>query len=162
MAYERSEEISQPLEQLLSHPAVTLTYMHFYDKGGSGIETAIKDGKQGLGLTKGSKKRFEAQQMIVRLGTLAYNVIVWARGWLVPHEPKVPRYGLKRMVRDVFHITGVLRNCIRVIPLEGKVRKVKVVGNTAQRPSAVGCSGAPQRTSGDLPRRCSIWRQRGV
>jgi hypothetical protein len=37
-----------------------------------------------LELTKGSKKRFEAQQMIVWLDTLAYNVIMWARGWLVP------------------------------------------------------------------------------
>jgi hypothetical protein len=143
MAYERSEEISQPLEQLLSHPVVTLTYMHFYDKRGAGIETAIKDGQQGLGLTKGSKKRFEAQQMMVRLGTLAYNVIVWARGWLVPHEPKVPRYGLKRMLRDVFHITGVLRSCISVTPLEGEVRKVKVVGNTAVLDKASIADWAP-------------------
>jgi hypothetical protein len=30
-------------------------------------------------LIKGSKKRFEAQQMMVWLGTLAYNVIMWAR-----------------------------------------------------------------------------------
>jgi hypothetical protein len=46
--------------------------MHFYDKRGGEIETAIKDGQQGLGLTKGSEKRFEAQQTMVRLGTLGF------------------------------------------------------------------------------------------
>lgn len=102
------EETGQALEQVLDHQAVTLAYVRFYDDRGGGVETAFKDSKQGLGLTKRSKKRFAAQQMVVLLGTLAHNVIVWARGWLAWHEPKVRRYGLKRMVRDVFHISGFL------------------------------------------------------
>ena len=107
-AREVIEETGLPLEQVLSHQAVTLAYVRFYDDRGGGVETAIKDDKQGLGLTKRSKKRLAAQQMVVLLGMLAHNVIVWARAWLAPHESKVRRYGLKRMVRDVFHISGFL------------------------------------------------------
>jgi hypothetical protein len=46
--------------------------------------------------------------MVVLLGVLAHNVLVWARGWLAPHEPRLRRYGLKRLVRDVFHVSGFL------------------------------------------------------
>lgn len=46
--------------------------------------------------------------MVVLLGALAHNVTVWARRWLAPHEPKLRRYGIMRMVRDVFHISGTL------------------------------------------------------
>ena len=82
--------------------------MRFYDARGGGVETSFKDDKQGLGLTKRSKKRFAAQQVVVLLGALAHNVVVWARGWLAPHEPKLRRYGIKRIVRDVFHLSGFL------------------------------------------------------
>jgi hypothetical protein len=101
-------ETGQPPEAARDHQAVTLAYVRFYDARGGGVETAIKDDKQGLGLTKRSKRRFAAQQMVVLLGALAHNVLVWARGWLAPHEPRLRRYGLKRLVRDVFHISGCL------------------------------------------------------
>jgi hypothetical protein len=35
-------------------------------------------------------------------------MLVWARRWLAPHEPRLRRYGLKRLVRDLFHISGFL------------------------------------------------------
>jgi hypothetical protein len=101
-------ETGQPIEQVLNHQAVLLAYIHYYDDRGGGVETSFKDDKQGLGLTKRSKKRFEAQQMVVLLGALAHNVVVWSRQWLAPHEPKVRRYGVLRMVRDVFHLSGCL------------------------------------------------------
>ena len=47
----------------------------------------MKGDKQGLGITKRNKKRFEAQQMLVQLGALAHNVLVWAREWLAPLAP---------------------------------------------------------------------------
>jgi len=86
--------------------AQLLSYVYAYDQRGGGIETTFKGDKQGLGLTKRTKKRFEAQQIATLLGTLAHNVIVWARGWLVGQQPKLAHYGMLRMVRDVFHITG--------------------------------------------------------
>ena len=33
----------------------------------------------------------EAQQMVTLLGTLAHNLIVWARAWPAASEPKVQR-----------------------------------------------------------------------
>jgi Transposase DDE domain group 1 len=105
------QETGRPLEEVLDHQAVTLAYVRFYDDRGGGVETAIKDDKQGLGLTKRNKKRFAAQQMLVLLGMLAHNVIVWARRWLAAHDPKMQLYGHKRMVRDIFHISGrLIRN----------------------------------------------------
>jgi hypothetical protein len=91
----------------LSNPlAVMLAYLNFYDQRGAGVETSFKEDKQGLGLTKRNKKRFVAQQMLMLLGTLAHNVVVWARRWLA--APQLRPYGVKRMVRDVFHISGFL------------------------------------------------------
>ncbi|EFH87959.1 transposase [Ktedonobacter racemifer] len=87
--------------------AVLLAYVTFYDQRGGGIETSFKGDKQGLGLTKRNKKRFEAQCMLALLGSLAHNVVVWARRWL--NSPKIHRYGILRMVRDVFHVSGLLR-----------------------------------------------------
>ena len=86
--------------------AVLLAYVYCYDQRGGGVETAFKDDKQGLGITKRNKKRFEAQQMVMLLNVLAHNVLVWARGWLVPILPQIQRYGLLRLVRDVWHISG--------------------------------------------------------
>ncbi len=87
--------------------AVLAAYVSFYDQRGGGIETAFKGDKQGLGLTKRNKKRFEAQHMLLLLGSLAHNVVVWARRWL--SSPPIQHFGMLRMVRDVFHISGVLR-----------------------------------------------------
>jgi hypothetical protein len=86
--------------------AVLLAYVYFYDQRGGGVEIEIKEDKQGLGTTKRNKKRFEAQQMLVQLEALAHNVLVWARDWLAPGCPKIARFGIKRWVRDVFHING--------------------------------------------------------
>jgi len=78
----------------------------FYDERGGGIETSLKGDKQGLGLTRRNKKRFEAQQMLMQLGSLTHNTIVWARRWLA--APQLRSYGMLRMVRDIFHISGFL------------------------------------------------------
>jgi hypothetical protein len=86
--------------------AVLRAYVSFYDQRGGGVATALKGDKQGLGLSGRNKKRFEAQQMVMLLSALAHNVIVWARQWLLPHCPSVRRYGILRMVRDVFRVSG--------------------------------------------------------
>src|SRR6266699_1699689 len=69
--------------------AVLLAYVTFYDQRGGGVETSFKGDKQGLGIGKRSKKRFEAQQMLMLLGSLAHNVIVWARHWLATSPSKL-------------------------------------------------------------------------
>jgi hypothetical protein len=92
---------------LASDPqASALAYVVLYDQRGGGVETTFKEDKQGLGITKRSKKRFAAQQVVVALGALAHNVLIWAKRWLHVQLPGIGRFGIKRLVRDVFGITG--------------------------------------------------------
>lgn len=89
---------------------VLLAYVYLYDQRGGGVETSFKGDHQGLGSTKRSKKRFEAQQMVMLLGSLAHNVVIWARQWLTQaaESTRLRHYGIVRMVRDVFHVSGFL------------------------------------------------------
>ena len=87
---------------------VLLAYVYLYDQRGGGVETSFKGDHQGLGSTKRSKKRFEAQQMVILLSSLAHNVVVWAQQWLSTPSSPVQHYGTLRMVRDVFHVSGFL------------------------------------------------------
>jgi hypothetical protein len=88
--------------------AVALAYAHFYDQRGGGIETEFKEDKQGLGLSSRNKKSFYGQAMLVQLASLAHNVLIWARSWLSEGAPQVVEYGLKRLVRDLLSISGVI------------------------------------------------------
>lgn len=99
--------LGRPLVALSDQAVVLQAYVTLYDQRGGGIETSFKGDKAGLGLTKRKKKRFEAQQMLLLLGSLAHNVVVWARQWLNCHQ--LQHYGPLRMVRDVFHVSGMLR-----------------------------------------------------
>lgn len=87
---------------------VLLAYVHFYDQRGGAIEIEIKEDKQGLNTTKRNKKRFAAQQVLTQLEVLAHNTLIWARRWLADHCPRMARFGLKRWVRDVLHLNGVV------------------------------------------------------
>lgn len=80
--------------------------VYAYDLRGGGVETAIKGSKQGLGITKRNKKSFHAQEMLLLLGQLAYNVIGWVRNGLASCRAKLQHFGRLRMVRDAFHIPG--------------------------------------------------------
>ena len=95
-----------PKGQPIDATTVLLAYVSFYDQRGGGVESSFKGDKQGLGLGKRSKKRFAAQEMLMLLSTLAHNVVVWARRWLA--LPQLRHYGILRMVRDVFHVSGSL------------------------------------------------------
>ena len=127
----------QPLDRVGDPAAVLLAYVYFYDRRGGACETATKGDKQGLGLTKRNKKRFAAQQMLMLLGTLAHNVHIWARHWLAPRCPRLARYGLLRLVRDVAQISGFLT-------LDAAGRLAQVVFNRAAplAPSLVAAWGA--------------------
>jgi hypothetical protein len=101
-------------------PALALlAYVYLYDQRGGGVETAFKEDKQGLGITKRSKKRFAAQQVVALLGALAHNVLCWAKRWMVALAPAIQRLGIKRLVRDVFGITGYVE-----VDCEGHVRHI--------------------------------------
>jgi hypothetical protein len=80
--------------------------VYAYDLRGGAVETAIKGSKQGLGITKRNKKSFPAQEMLLLLGQLAYNLTAWVRNGLASCQAKLRQFGMLRMVRDAFHISG--------------------------------------------------------
>jgi hypothetical protein len=47
--------------------------------------------------------------MVMLLNVLAHDVLIWARRWLEPHDHKLAYYGLLRVVRDGFHISGCIQ-----------------------------------------------------
>ncbi len=57
-------------------------------------------------------QRFAPQEMLVLLGLLAHNFIIWARDDLARldarFDARFDKFGIKRMVRDVFHIDGAV------------------------------------------------------
>lgn len=97
-----------PVHYLKDPIAVLRAYVYFYDLRGGGVETAFKEDKQGLGITKRNKKSFEAQQMLVQLNALAHNLIVWSRRWLAPASNWIGQLGILRTVRDFFHVNGLV------------------------------------------------------
>jgi hypothetical protein len=102
------ELLGQPREQASDAQAVLLAYAHLYDERGGAIEIDIKESKQGRGIAKRNKKSYCGQQMVMLLGQMAHNVVVWAKKWLSSEVPKLKSYGVQRMVRDVMAVSGFL------------------------------------------------------
>ncbi|MCA1636661.1 MAG: transposase [Acidobacteria bacterium] len=100
--------LGRPINHIYEPELVALAYAQLYDQRAGAIEIEFKEDKQGVGLTKRRKKRAPAQQMIVLLNSLAHNVLVWARRWMSKEQPKLKRYGIMRLVRDVFGVSGFL------------------------------------------------------
>jgi len=80
--------------------------MKAYNLRSGGVETSFKNSKQGLGLRKRNKKSFQAQRMLILLAQLAYNITVWVRNELTKFKPNLKHFGMLRMIRDVFSISG--------------------------------------------------------
>ena len=85
------------------------TILKAYNLRSGGVETSFKNSKQGLGLSKRNKKSFQAQRLLVLLAQLAYNITVWVRTQLAEHKPELQHYGMLRMIRDAFSISGKLQ-----------------------------------------------------
>ncbi|MCA1612632.1 MAG: transposase [Acidobacteria bacterium] len=104
--------LGRPERDVSEPELVALCYAEFYDKRGGAIEIEIKEDKQGFGMTKRRKKRGAAQAMVTLLNQLAHNALVWARRWLSELAPKLSRYGVLRLVRDLLHVSGIVEiNC---------------------------------------------------
>ena len=82
------------------------TIVDAYDLRGGGVETSYKNSKQGIGLHKRNKKCFHAQEMLVLLAQLAYNMIGWVQNELAQHSSTIASFGTLRMIRDAFQIAG--------------------------------------------------------
>ena len=83
--------------------------------------------------------------MVMLLGSLAHNVLVWMRGWLSAGAPKLASFGLLRLVRDVLSVSGFAE-----FTTTGTIIRIVLNGNTIL---ARGCVRAfrtllrPQRVS---------------
>lgn len=86
--------------------SILFAYVYYYDLRSGGIETGFKDDKQGLGITKRNKKRFEAQQMLTQLNALAHNVLIWFQQALAQRWSAITQFGLLRLIRDIVHLNG--------------------------------------------------------
>ena len=102
------ELLGQPTQESVSDEQALLGYVYLYDQRGGGVETSFKEDKQGLGLGARNKKSFEAQAIVVELSALAHNVLIWSQQWLMEREPNLGGYGIKRLVRDIFSISGLV------------------------------------------------------
>jgi hypothetical protein len=82
--------------------------LYAYDLRGGGIETQNRCDQQGLGLGHRNKHAFAAQEMLVLLGQLAHNFLIWMRNELAHQDASLAQYGLKRLLRDVLAIDGLV------------------------------------------------------
>jgi hypothetical protein len=114
--------------------------LYAYDLRGGGVETSHKNSKQGLGLTQRNKRRWAAQEMLVLLAELAYNLLSWFRAFLARHAPGLRQVGMLRLVRDVLGISGKLY-------LDPQGRVLKIVLNQAH-----GWASQFQQACGHWPR----------
>lgn len=96
----------QPARKEPTTKRIMLALLYAYDLRSGGVETSIKGSKQGLGLTKRNKKLFAAQEMLVLLAQLAFNLTIWTRNSLAKQSKKLKGYGLMRMIRDIYQIDG--------------------------------------------------------
>lgn len=97
-----------PLRRHPTPKQVLFAALAAYDLRSGGAETMIKSSKQGLGLSRRNKRHFAAQEMLVLLAQLAYNLISWTHDLFAEAPNKLRTFGVLRMVRDAFHIPGRL------------------------------------------------------
>lgn len=128
--------VREPIDRVADARAVLLAYAKLYDGRGGSVEIEFKEDKQGIGMTKRNKKRFEAQRMVMLLGSLAHNVVVWLRERLSHESPKLKPCGLLRFVRDIFQVSGFVE--------EGAAQSVKRLVLNRAAPWARACTHSLQ------------------
>jgi hypothetical protein len=132
----RQPVLSQPTtDQLL------FTLLAAYDLRNGGIETSYKNSKQGLGFTRRNKRQFTAQEMLILLAQLAYNLLTWFHVSLSTVSQRFRSYGAMRLIRDLLHIPGL-------IELDGQGHILQI-GLSRQHPYASFLAQA--LVSDDLP-----------
>ena len=100
---------NQPQQKQDQDRQLLFNATYVYDQRGGGVETSIRNSKQGLLITKRTKHLFAAQEMLLLLAQLAYLLLVWLHHHLAVCEPRLARFGTLRMVRDILSIPGLLQ-----------------------------------------------------
>jgi hypothetical protein len=94
------------LPQTFTELELLSAIMQAYDLRGGGVETSYKNSKQGIGLHQRNKKYFHAQEMLILLAQLAYNLMNWVRNEMSQYSSILASFGALRMIRDAFQIAG--------------------------------------------------------
>ena len=98
---------------------VMLAALYAYDLRDGGLETHNRGDKQGLGIAHRNKRSFAAQEMLVLLAQLAHNFVIWSRNQLIQVAPQFRKFGIQRIVRDLFQIEGQA-----IISATGRIQRV--------------------------------------
>lgn len=109
----------RPMPPTIQPLNLLLTALHAYDRRGGGVETQNKGDKQGLGLSHRNMQRFAAQEILVLLGQLAHDLVIWTRNDLAKADPRLHKYGVQRTVRDALQIAGQVE-----ITADGQVHQI--------------------------------------
>jgi hypothetical protein len=102
----------------------TAVVAHYDDR--AAIEAAIKGDQRGLGLGVLRKHRLAAQTVVVLLGALAHNVLVWARDWLAKGAPPLAAFGIVRLVQEVWAVPGRVKLAMAADGVPRAVRRVRL------------------------------------
>jgi hypothetical protein len=100
------ELVRSPIPETYTELDLISAIVDAYDLRGGGVETSYKNSKQGIGLHKRNKKSFHAQEMLILLAQLAYNITGWVQNELAQHSSTIASFGTLRMIRDAFQIAG--------------------------------------------------------
>ena len=103
------ELAGQTISSTVTEQELFSAILKAYNLRSGGVETSFKNSKQGLGLHQRNKKSFQAQQMLILLAQLAYNITTWVRSELARHKSEMKHFGMLRMIRDAFSISGKLQ-----------------------------------------------------
>lgn len=95
-----------PIPQHCSQLDRMLAIAYAYDLRGGAVETSFRNSKQGLHIIKRNKRSFCGQEMLILLAHLAYNLLIWFRSKLAQSVPSWLSFGILRLIRDAFHISG--------------------------------------------------------
>jgi hypothetical protein len=76
-----------------------------YDDRAAG-EADLKGDTDGLGRGVLRKRTLAAQRVLLRLGHLAHNVLLWARTWRATQVPRLATLGSVRLVHEVWALPG--------------------------------------------------------
>lgn len=94
-------------EQAENTKALLFAYVQFYDLRSGGVETSFNKDNQPVGFIRRTKKRFEAQQMVILFNLLAHNLLVWFQQELAAQWAEVAYMGLGTFFRKLFLPNGI-------------------------------------------------------
>lgn len=98
----------RPRQHQYQPTQILFNALYLYDQRGGGVETSIRNSKQGLHITKRTKRLFAAQEMLLLLAQLAYLLLLWLRNHLAACDHRFAKFGTLRLIRDVLQIPGQL------------------------------------------------------